>query len=75
MSILSYDYSKLTKEELIMRLTYSENALIELATAAEFYANDKNRENRPVGYEESAEFFNGRASAFSKAIQVIHGND
>ena len=43
MSILSYDYSKLTKEELIMRLTYSENALIELATAAEFYANDKNR--------------------------------
>ena len=36
MSILNYDYSKLTKEELIMRLTYSENALMELATAAEF---------------------------------------
>ena len=64
MSILSYDYSKLTKEELIMRLTYSENALMELATAAEFYANDKNRENRPVGYEESAEFFKGRASDY-----------
>ena len=75
MSIMSYDYSKLTKEELIMRLTYSENALIELATAAEFYANDKNRENRPVGYEESAEFFKERASAFRKAIQVIHGDD
>ena len=75
MSIMSYDYSKLTKEELIMRLTYSENALIELATAAEFYANDKNRESRPVGYEESAEFFKGRASAFRKAIQVIHGDD
>ena len=37
--------------------------------------NDKNRENRPVGYEESAEFFKGRASAFRKAIQVIHGDD
>ena len=48
---------------------------MELATAAEFYANDKNKENRPVGYEESAEFFKGRASAFRKAIQVIHGDD
>ena len=75
MSVMSYDYSKLTKEQLIMRLTYSENALIELATAAEYYANDKNRENMPVGYEESAEFFKGRASAFRKAIQVIHGDD
>lgn len=75
MSIMSYDYSKLTKEQLIMRLTYSENALIELAEAADYYANDKNRENRPVGYEESAEFFKGRASAFRKAIQVIHGDD
>lgn len=75
MSIMSYDYSKLTKEQLIMRLTYSENALIELAEVADYYANDKNREKRPVGYEESAEFFKGRASAFRKAIQVIHGDD
>ena len=75
MSVESYDYNKLTREQLIMLLTYSENALIELAEAAEYYANDKNRENRPVGYEESAEFFKGRASAFRKAIQVIHGND
>ena len=75
MSVMSYDYSKLTKEQLVRRLTYSENVLIELAEAAEYYANDKNRENRPVGYEESAEFFIGRASAFRKAIQVIHGDD
>lgn len=75
MSVESYDYNKLTREQLIMLLTYSENALIELAEAAEYYAKDKNRENRPVGYEESAEFFKGRASAFRRAIQVIHGDD
>lgn len=75
MSTISYDYSKLTKEQLVMLLTYSENALIELAEAAEYYANDINRENRPVGYEESAEFFKGRASAFRKAVQVIHGDE
>ena len=75
MSVKSFDYSKLTKEQLVMLLTTSENALIELAEAAEYYALDKNRENRPVGYEQSAEFLAGRASAFRKAIKVIHGDD
>lgn len=75
MSIKSFDYASLSKEQLVMLLTTSENALIELAEAAEYYASDKNRENRPVGYEQSAEFFAGRASAFRKAIKVIHGDD
>ena len=75
MSVKSFDYSSLSKEQLVMLLTYSENALIALAEAAEYYASDKNRDNRPVGYEQSAEFFAGRASAFRKALKVIHGED
>ena len=68
MSVKSFDYSKLTKEQLVMLLTTSENALIELAEAAEYYALDKNRENRPVGYEQSAEFFAVLASIIVKLL-------
>lgn len=75
MSIKGFDYASLSKEQLVMLLTTSENALIELAEAAEYYASDKNRENRPIGYEQRAEFFTGRASAFRKAIKVIYEDD
>ena len=62
------NYSKYSKDQLVMLLNYSENALIEMVKIAED-AIKKSETKYEKEYEE------GRMRAYQHALKIVRGND
>lgn len=62
------NYSKYSKEQLVMLLNYSENAFIEMVKIAED-AIKKSETKYEKEYEE------GRLRAYQHALKIVRGND
>lgn len=62
------NYSKYSKDQLVMLLNYSENAFIEMVKIAED-AIKKSETKYEKEYEE------GRMRAYQHALKIVRGND
>lgn len=62
------NYSKYSKDQLVMLLNYSENALIEMVKIVED-AIKKSETKYEKEYEE------GRMRAYQHALKIVRGND